>query len=341
MLIAKVIIAFILLSASSSVFSDKRANNTCCTEKEIMQSIIENNQIAFTDMIRKGLDVNREINGHSLLEYSVQIPRYDITKKLVENGADINIKFDENYAIIFLLNKASVEKRASKEKNNPTSNRELLDIIKLFLNSGADVNSPVIIDKKTKISALSIAIKSEDLDIIEKILQKINPKILEDEKYPPIFSAIDTRNLEIINLLLEYGRNLEQTTKITSSELSAAEYAARKFPIALQNNIRTLNNTTLHRTLIIALASKNHDLLDTLIHSNIPLDYFPNKNQKLTPLTRASINNDLISIKKLIAAKADPCLKDKNGDNFINIAIRRNYSNIIEFSKSKNIDCSL
>lgn len=171
----------------------------------------------------------RSKDGYTAFAYSVYNRNPEIPRKLIESGAEINIRNDHELtplmeAVLFgeketveILLKAGANVNV-KEEDGMTplmfaiDDSFLLfdieprtDVAKMLIDFGADIN---LKDKKGR-TALMHAVnnKKPDLHFIELLLEegaKIN-KIDEEGKTPLMYAAQDTQNPAVIDLLLDEG----------------------------------------------------------------------------------------------------------------------------------------
>ena len=133
------------------------------------------------------------------LHHSIERNYIEITKLLIQNNANVNIKDD--FYLTTPLCKAIT--------------REYVDIIQLLLDSKANINDT---QSSWPFTPLCYAIKTNNLEIVKLIL-KYNPKFdhaIENYKNP-VDTAIQISNYEILAELIRY----ESRLKSTESKLNA------------------------------------------------------------------------------------------------------------------------
>ena len=172
------------------------------------------------DKMNKFISENRdEINaknfiGNTALHIATEKKHLNTIKSLLKNGADINIKNNENVtALISTLNK--------KDKNYNTT----YEIIELFIEHGANVNE---VDKIFQ-SPLFLAAHNYDspeiIDVLISAGADINYFPKESQLCTPLMAAIMNNNTQVAIYLIKKGAKLNIQDR---NGLTAIHYAVSK-----------------------------------------------------------------------------------------------------------------
>lgn len=162
------------------------------------------NQNIISELIKGGVDpLLKDGNGRNFLFHMLKgsLSNSEIFYDLIEDGADINITDNNGNSILIEAVRILIEDSEYKEKMEDISK-----FIHIICDEGIDTK----IANKNGESALMLAIKQDDIDIIKILLNSgVDTDVLDNNKDTPLsLIAIKGRKyLEIINLLLDYGAN--------------------------------------------------------------------------------------------------------------------------------------
>ena len=146
-------------------------------------------------------DINAlDDDGYTLLSYAVMSNKPDNVRKILELGADVNIKLGVNFnvlgyiALLFAMNE-QVNKRVNDV--NP-------EIVSILINAGADMND-----------AMLIGVRAGSVEFVDLLIQNgadINGKFADDQT--PFAIAIlgikGSVKPDMIKYLAEHGANLDE-----------------------------------------------------------------------------------------------------------------------------------
>lgn len=167
---------------------------TITNNEEIISIILNKDIEALKEWINNGGDAKTLIYEESLIQYIIdEIEDGDediyvkMIKVLIENGADVNY-FDEEYnAPVFqtiYLNKPKV--------------------LKLLLENGANVN---LVGDASETTIIRVAV-DQNIDLMRLLLPYISEEFINKSgshlAWPPLGLAFYYKNLEMIELLLQY-----------------------------------------------------------------------------------------------------------------------------------------
>jgi ankyrin repeat protein len=225
--------------------------------------------ITITDSLLKyGAELNPKNTIGSPLTVALETGNIELAKWLINKGADINVTGKNGYNTLQTL---MVYNR---------NNVNILDFIKYFIDSGADLNWQSTTCRE---NVFMTALQMCNLDVVEYMFRKIDNldvNYIDECERPTILFPIFNKKYENVRYLIELGVNLNISEKINSSVLYTA--------IATSDSIAVL-------------------LLDNNFDFN--LRFFNNE----TPLIFGSKLKQINTIKKLLALGADPFEIDKNG----------------------------
>jgi len=124
----------------------------------------------------------------SLLEYAVNYSLVDVIGELTRHGACVNVQM-----LVTAIKRKQVE------------------IVKLLLDANA-TNTNYILQDSSELNPFFVAIKSSNTDIIRLFLQSgADPNIVFKSQFglvqTPLSMSIFSENIDIIKLLLDYGAN--------------------------------------------------------------------------------------------------------------------------------------
>ena len=282
-------------------------------------------------LLNNNFDLKRE---PYILSYAIENSDENIVKYLVEKGADINYKNEENETTIlydavlslnpklveFFLNKgASIEDAsessfiygniimaAAGSKFNNNFDKFPVDLI--LLEKSAE-NSAKIID---------IIIGKTDKNLINESLDGKTPLII----------AVGNSYLETAKKLIENGANVNA---VDNEGWSALSYAVNNGDIEIAK-ILLENNAKINGELLLAInspiAESRIDMMKLLIENKADINYTDENG--LSPLSIAIENGDIEATKFLITNKANLNILTSDGISLIGYAISQNNMDLLQ-----------
>ena len=153
-----------------------------------------------------------------------------------------------------------------------TRSKNAIDIAKLLLEKGANVNIPSKGNKKE--SPLYKAILQENIEMVKLLL---GYGALVNEPGPgevmPLSVAAANGNIEMANLLLKHGANINKATtadRITALHNAVAHKQKDMITLLIKNGAKVDIKTPKGKSILdTAKATKNENIID-LIQSHIP-----------------------------------------------------------------------
>ena len=239
-------------------------------DKKIIKAIENNDIKTVKSILKEGkIDINKihefsnifELNGttntekYTALIKSVQKTNYEISKLLIENNANVNIKYEikslpseqylkltaleiaaesNDYEIVKLLvdNGANVDENSYFTRDSFEEYKIFtlmtacvngnLEMVKLFIENGADINSKGLLGDET---ALIVAANSGKKDIVKYLIENgadVNTKC-SVYKYTDGYTALMFASIrgyyEIVEILLDNKADINATTDLGRTAL--------------------------------------------------------------------------------------------------------------------------
>lgn len=239
-------------------------------------------------LINRGVSVNTILDGTiTLLCLAIETDNIELSKYLLDKGADINYSFGGKGPLHLAINYCSC------------------DFVKYLVDKNANINA--IVNKKTP---LHVAISEENDEIIKYLLDKganVNPICINCEIEPPLHLAVRLRNLKVIKSLINRGAyvNAVFENKIplhlaisldyeetVENKNEVAEYLIKK---GANVNFASENKTPIY----LAVEYNNIKLIKQLLSKGASLNVFDDNQSPL----HLAVNNNNLKIVKLFLNK--------------------------------------
>jgi len=263
-------------------------------------------------LLEKGADVNAYCHDHCPLGLAIEKEYPEIVKLLLENGADAD-GFDLLCAtwkgnkdiVAMLLPEKGVDVNAmditTTDPFMPTPlmdtiERGNIEIMKILIANGANVNASnydgqtaldVAIEKGNteivqllmkkgatmdKYFTLSSAIYTKNIEMIKMVIDngaKVNPNFMDDEFLTPLMDACNTGTLEIVKLLLNAGANINDYGDEGQTALDLVERREDKEMMEFLKSKGAKTSSELwyeeeQKRCLSLLSQKSHDRLNKL-----------------------------------------------------------------------------
>ncbi len=307
----------------------------------LIQAIKEkhsNELIAF--LIDSGVDINHIDNKNkTALMYVIHsgLKDKEIIKKLIKKGANIETKTPEGETLLFMATKNTdyemidflLTQGANIEARNPrgeTCTFKAIEsgnynILKLLIDNGANINTTNLVGEKPKIESSQIARLLLDNGL------NTETKYAREESL--LFSAIESGNYEMINLLLEKGadinsKNNENAGPVIQNQEMAVFLLKNGFDINTQDSFQ-------NSLLCKAVEWGNLTLLNYLVKNGANSEILCINNE--TALVKATINQDTASAKYLLENGANYNSGNKKGEFVIDIALSNGNNELVRYLK--------
>lgn len=166
-------------------------------------------------------------------------------------------------------------------------------------------------------NSLTRAVLSEDKDALLELIQNgvsVNGK--ESDKSTPLFHAIETGNIEIVEILLRFGASVNARDSIKQTPIMRLDHDAT--PALVELLVRygakiDVADKEGNTTLILATGNATAEVVKALIDAGA--DTRAKNKQGRTALMEAADSDDLEAVKLLLEAGSDVNARDKEGDS--------------------------
>lgn len=185
---------------------------------------------------------------------------YHISKLLLEHGADVNLRAqdDGTTPIIALVEGESKGFLSIKDEKERTKEEDKarIPLLELFIKSGGDVNAQDFMREGDNINALSSALELERENLAVLLIQ--SGADVKDESYPPLNDAVKYGLVNAVEALLKVGANPMQKGYSQTSALD----------IIGENKLERINGEYA-RTLFHSLEPEKQSRIKELINQAI------------------------------------------------------------------------
>ena len=259
-------------------------------------------------LILKKVDVNARSEGDTALTYSAYKGYDDITRLLIQNGADVNLQDGEGATALMYAVSAG---------NEPLT-RYLVE------EAHANVN---ILDRQ-KWSPLMLALIEEQEKLALYLIAHnayINEHGLKGET--PLMIAAQSNQIDALNLLLDYLANphAQDNNGDTALMLAIKQGQIRSMEAILQrqSSVEDLNRSGVN-ALLLAAAHSEPAVLETLLARAHPnLKAFDTQYQNAA--VYAAKQGNILNLRRLMLAGCNPLFPDEDGYTALHWAIRQNH----------------
>ena len=255
------LIVFFATTVVLQCFADNIDENQIIKNQALIKAVSGGNLNRVKSAIRTGADINfKDDNGYFPLLSAVMKNNYEITKFLIDSGANLNITSgkhsgksgvydygtalifavkDENYEIIKLLIDSGADLNIQNEDGKTAlmmvaeSGNE--KITKLLIDKGADIN----IESLDKMTALSYAARYGKNKTAKQLIAKgadVNHVHYYDKT--PLIEAADNGYYETVKLLVKSGAGVNHKNK---NGKTALDIAKNNKELAVKNGKTTEN----------------------------------------------------------------------------------------------------
>ncbi|MFA5086381.1 MAG: ankyrin repeat domain-containing protein [Candidatus Paceibacterota bacterium] len=196
-----ILIIVVLVAASIAGFYFVRKKLTIERQKIELFEAVKNSDLAMTqELIKKGADVNiKDYHNQSILVYSLSP---DITKALIDGGADVNA----NSGGITPLIAASLFGR--------------LNIVRELINNGADIDEKDSDHGQTALISASIF---GQLDVVRELIKNgSNLESMDYSGHTALMWACEEGNIDVVKALIDGGADVNTKNDFGSTALNYA-----------------------------------------------------------------------------------------------------------------------
>ena len=185
------------------------------------ENLIHNIDIGYLekiqDLIDNGLDINKPYNDKLPLVVAIALNKVDIVRLLIDKGADVNIRSDDNLtpimytdnkkiAELLIENGANVNAR-DDEGQTALMQTENLKVAQLLIDNGVDVNE---IDNEHQ-TAIFINVRNDKTQMVRLLIDNGADIRIRDENDETILSYAE--NPDIAQLLIDNGADVNETNR--------------------------------------------------------------------------------------------------------------------------------
>ena len=274
-----------LLISSGTKFNDNDKEN------RLFKAIDTNNMENVRYLISKGVKIGYKNGVESFLDRAVTKKYFDISKYLIENGAEAG--YLKKYQVLsFVIKNGS------------------LDLVKHFVSKGVDVN---LVDGYKR-TLLHNAVITNKFDIVEYLVnaEGININAQDNSLYTPLLYAVEKKQTNIAELLIKKLAEKDSTG-------NALNIMGRS-----KNQNISIDKTPLYE------ASQNGSLDIVKLLAENGADLNKKASNGISPIDIAFQNDHLDIMKYLIEQGADINLIDNNGMSLISKIIVKNSKDSVD-----------
>ena len=349
-------------------------------ETSFLHAIRTGNIALFDSLFNEYKKLPQEEKNFLLEQTVMQTPSLEFLTHLFSCGADINyvpegqggnlLHFaacsDHPEILKFFLSKEFPIDSKDKQGNTPlglaASHSASLEVVKILIEAGADINLPVYGNENLLISAAG---RNPNLEITKFFIDKFDLESRDGEGYTPFLNAMRWQsNPEVIDYLKNCGANLDAVDNdgntafhlaIMNDNPQILSYVENRF---LTSECNKVGETCIERALVFAsstetleiciekmkfehmlLASlnRNPSIITKLFEMGYDINSF-DAATGMTVLMYAAKNNPLPAmVQNLILCGANQNTLDRRGRNFAHYAAANSDSTIFDWISSNEI----
>ncbi len=330
--------------------------NTNGDDEDFLKAIILGKTDEVRDFIKNGANVEATENScrYSALRFAIMFSHVEITKLLIEAGANIHTNVDDktllelavhqtNTEIVKFLIDAGIGVNIKNSHDSTALSYALgewqcQDICKLLIEAGADIHSPLKYESKTPL----IEISNDDnyVDIVKILIDKdvdVNAKSKDGET--ALMEASYYGHIEIVQMLIEANAGINAKNNLGNTVLMRACFGSNPqiVKLLLENgaNVHIQNNRG--ETALIESITHCSDedteavckIINMLIHAGANVNT-QNGEGSTVLMEACKFMERAKVIEILISAGIDVNIKNNDGQTALSIAKKNWYTDIID-----------
>ena len=190
------------------------------TELSFLKAIENNDSVATKLFLEAGMDPNVNVDGVTPLMMAATKNRIEIAKSLIEKKANVNAKSKEGMT--------ALGSAIAGDSDGPGN----IDVVKLLLEKGADVNVQTTVEKMTPIM---IAVAKGDVAIVKELIGKgADVNLKADKGITALIVAKKMKKQEVVDILLQAGAKDETpvATPVAAPVTVAGQNASPEMELA-------------------------------------------------------------------------------------------------------------
>lgn len=294
-------------------------------------------------LLNEGADINEKGNGYygygTALMEAAEKGNIEIVRLLLDRRADVN---EKNYwgttALMYAIgwpNFYWVRKstKITRNKEMLKTKKELVNVVKVLLKAGADVN----VKTKDGRTALTSAAVYGQTDVVKVLLEA---GVEVSAKSDALFWAGMNCHTDVVKVLLEAGVELSIRDKEDEDKVKLLHFAARNglvemINMLIDNNVSVLSRYLDDRTALMEAAIGGYAKVVKVL-----MEYYPNLDAKdkkgNTALSLAVQNGHIDVVKMLVASGVDVSTKN----DALAYATKGGHTKIVHFLLEQGVDLS-
>lgn len=262
-----------------------------------VQRLLKNNDIDIINM--------KDAHGNTAFDLAYQKlelnHNIDLLKEILSSE---NLNLENDWAAVEILRKIDLSKRKKSSKKTDLEIKNLEELLDLIINHHSIKKMPRL---------LMSAIRSENLDLVKKLVEKGNSPNEYDSGLLPLDSALGIYNLEIIKILLQHGAKIDYQTEHDTNlitRLKRLDCPSEIRDFFIENHFESILNLNFHELFFTMLTNYRKEEYNSLAKLIEKIDIAQYNDNEEPPLQLATQNNSPELIRLLIDNGANVAAAD-------------------------------